>query len=45
VKLQPVEDLVNHLALGAHREPDEIELGAGKPEVGASIRRPWDGKG
>jgi len=34
VKLQPVDDLVNHLALGAHREANQIELGAGKPEVG-----------
>ena len=28
VKLQPVDDLVGHLALGAHREPDKIEPGA-----------------
>src|SRR5918999_4680452 len=28
VKLQPIDDLVDHLALGAHREADEIELGA-----------------
>ena len=34
VELQPVDDLVNHLALGAHREACQIELGAGKPEVG-----------
>ena len=25
---QPVDDLVGHLALGAHREPDKIEPGA-----------------
>jgi hypothetical protein len=30
VELQPVDDLVNHRALGAHREPNQIELGAGK---------------
>src|ERR1700733_241996 len=28
VKLQAVDDLVDHLALGAHRQPDEIQLGA-----------------
>ena len=28
VKLQPVDDLVDHLALGAHGEPNQIELGA-----------------
>ena len=28
VKLQPVDDLVDHLALGAHREPDQVEFGA-----------------
>src|SRR5207249_2468612 len=28
VKLQPVDDLVDHLALGAHREPDQVELSA-----------------
>jgi hypothetical protein len=27
VKLQPVDDLVDHLALGAHRQLDQIELG------------------
>ena len=27
VKLQPVDDLVGHLALGAHRQLDQIELG------------------
>jgi hypothetical protein len=37
VKLQPVDDLVDHLALGAHREPDETELGAGKLEVGFAL--------
>src|SRR5882724_6680326 len=26
MKLQPIEDLVDHLALGAQREPDEIEV-------------------
>jgi hypothetical protein len=30
VKLQHVDDLFNHLALGAHRDPDQIELGAVK---------------
>ena len=28
VKLQPVDDLVDHLALGAHRKPNQIKLGA-----------------
>ena len=28
MKLQPVDDLVDHLALGAHGEPNEIKLGA-----------------
>ena len=28
VKLQTVDDLVDHLALGAHGESDQIELGA-----------------
>jgi hypothetical protein len=28
VKLQPVDDLVDHLALGAHRKPNQVELGA-----------------
>jgi hypothetical protein len=28
VKLQTIDDLVDHLALGAHREPDQIEIGA-----------------
>jgi hypothetical protein len=28
VKLQPVHDLVDYLALGAHRDLDETELGA-----------------
>ena len=28
MKLQSVDDLVDHLALGAHREPDEIEFDA-----------------
>jgi hypothetical protein len=31
MKLQPIEDLVDHLALGAQRKPDEIEIGARKP--------------
>jgi len=34
VELQPVDDLVDHLGLGAHREACQIEFGAGKPEVG-----------
>jgi hypothetical protein len=29
VKLQTVDDLVDHLALGAHGETDQIEIGAG----------------
>src|SRR6266403_1145983 len=29
VKLQAVDDLVDHLALGAHGEADQIEIGAG----------------
>jgi len=28
VKLQPVDDLVDHLALGAHGKADQIEFGA-----------------
>src|ERR1700730_9246817 len=28
VKLQPVDDLVDHLALGAHRKTNQIKLGA-----------------
>jgi hypothetical protein len=28
VKFQPVDDLVDHLALGAHGYSDQIELGA-----------------
>ena len=28
VKLQPVDDLVDHLTLGAHRKTHKIELGA-----------------
>jgi hypothetical protein len=24
VKFQPIDDLVDHLALGAHRDPDQI---------------------
>ena len=28
VKLQPIDDLVDHLALGAHGEPNQIEVGA-----------------
>ncbi|MGA7994538.1 MAG: hypothetical protein WCA28_06460 [Bradyrhizobium sp.] len=27
VKLQFIDDLVDHLALGAHGEPDQIEIG------------------
>ena len=27
MKLQPVDDLVDHLAIGAHRDADEIEIG------------------
>jgi hypothetical protein len=30
VKLEPVDDLVDRLALGAHREPHQIKLGAAK---------------
>ena len=28
MELQTVDDLVDHLALGAHRDADEIEIGA-----------------
>jgi hypothetical protein len=28
VKLQSIDDLVDHLALGAHGEPDQIEISA-----------------
>ena len=28
MKLQPIDNLVDHLALGTHREADEIEIGA-----------------
>ena len=28
VKFQPVDDLVDHLALGAHRQPDQVEFAA-----------------
>jgi hypothetical protein len=31
VKLQSIDDLVDHFALGAHGEPDQIELGADRP--------------
>jgi hypothetical protein len=44
VKLQPVDDLVDHLTLSAHREPDQIELGADHcPDhlaVGGVVRGP-----
>jgi hypothetical protein len=33
VELQPVDDLVGRLVLGAHREPDQIMRGARGPEV------------
>ena len=39
MKLQAIDDLVDHLALGAHREPDQIELGA---QVGVGLS---DGQG
>jgi hypothetical protein len=28
VKFQPVDDLVDHIAFGVHRYPDQIERGA-----------------